>query len=548
MTQDSLKRINTALVSLHRFQQYSPVNDPSALFTRSRLLIRALIAEYNQYPALTYLRIKNYLDNLDEERVHIRTMSLMLVIAKAHHFSDTALEHVLTALNTAQRLTQVASQQTSTNKTHPNWIDKLQSTDLYTDSLRVVLHQQHAVALPKDQFAFTFDWGLVIARYIANAFTQTATSKLIELTTIHQILEQAPRLNRLLLPLITPTSVFWSGCVLHQQETAFFLLYATTSELKVATRADKDSITVSSAAHHMLYTSKLGYSQISFKIWLKTLFVYQQTKQQDKQQMAIPEYPIQRPPNSLLNILRALHKPTSEPSTIASLIGQSRFFSQSLRRSAQQLNRMSIPVTDIKQSIMTHGMERISTLLTEQVLWARLTHSNFPLKQKFEQLAELHRFVAASVAFANKQVLPQQASLLATLQLSFLFTYAPLKTLLHWHEDYSNTNLTGPLIENIDSDVPLNSAVTLAQAWHQPTNIITPLTFFNRGTATPSVHVVIELLKLSLHLSRHWRCGHELSETEYKALAQQYHQLKLSAKQLMTIRQNASESLQCSLN
>ena len=548
MTQDSLKRINTALVSLHRFQQYSPINDPSVLFTRSHLIIRALIAEYNQYPALTYLRIKNYLDNLDEERVHIRTMSLMLVIAKAHHFSDTALEHVLTALNAAQRLTQVASQQTSTNKTHPSWLDELQSTDLYTDSLRVALHQQHAVALPKDQFAFTFDWGLVIARYIANAFTQTATSKLIELTAIHQILEQAPHLNRLLSPIISPTSVFWSGCVLHQQGTAFFLLYATTSELKVATRADKDSITVSSATHHMLYTSKLGHSQVSFKVWLKTLFVYQQTKQPDKQQMALPEYPIQQPPNSLLNILHALQKPTSEPSTIASLIAQSRFFSQSLRRSAQQLNRMSIPVTDIKQSIMTHGMERISTLLTEQVLWARLTHSNFPLKQKFEQLAELHRFVAASVAFANKQVLPQQASLLATLQLSFLFTYAPLKTLLHWHEDYSNTNLTGPLIENIDSDVPLNSAVTLAKAWHQPTNIITPLTFFNRGMATQSVHVVIELLKLSLHLSRHWRCGHELSETEYKALAQQYHQLKLSAEQLMTIRQNAAELLQCSLN
>jgi hypothetical protein len=482
MTQDSLKRINTALVSLRRFQQCSPVNDPSVLFTRSRLLIRALLVEYNQCPALTYLRIKNYLDNLEEELVHIRTMSLMLVIAKAHHFSDTALEHVLAALSTAQRLTLVASQQTSTNNTHPNWLDELQSTDLYTNSLRAALHQQHPVALPKDQLTFTSHWGLTIARYIAEAFTRTTTSKLIELTTIHQILEQAPRLNRLLSPVISPTSVFWSGFVLHQQGTAFFLLYATTSELKVATRTDIDasqhSITVSSAPHHMLYTSKLGHSQVSFKIWLKTLFVYQQTKQPDKQQMALPEYPIQRPPNSLLNILQALQTNSSEPSTIASLIAQSRFFSQSLQRSAQQLNRMSIPVTNIKQSIMTHGMERISTLLTEQVLWARLTHSSFPLKQKFEQLAELHRFVAASVAFANKQVLPQQASLLATLQLSFLFTYAPLKTLLHWNEDYSNTNPTGPLIENIDSDVLLNSAVMLAKAWQQPTNIITPLTFF----------------------------------------------------------------------
>lgn len=559
MTIDSLKRTSATLVSLRKFQLRSSIDEPTSLYSRARLLVRPLIEEFNQHPVLTYQRIKSYLDELDGEYIHIRSLSLMLVIGKAHQFSDTALEPVLAALTCAQRILQFKAQRASTKLTLPVWISKLNSvsdhdsTDLFTQTLKTSLNQpQHQnLYKPMGQIGFSHTIGLQIARYIAEEFEQAKSAGLIELTTVSQLLEQAPWLNPILSQLVLPTSAFWSRTVLHHQDTTGFLLYANANELKIATKTKSDSgqhaIIIESAAYQTLYSSALGRSQVSFKIWLKALFNFQQSHKPNKHEMALPEYPIQRPPHNLLNVVHALHKPTSEPSTIAALISKSSLFSQTLQRSAQQLNRMSIPVNDVKQSILTHGMERIGIILTEQVLWSRLTHANFPLKQQFEKLVELHRFTSASISHINKEGLPQHASLLATLQLSFLFTHAPLRVLTSWQDADPNNQTTGSLIIDLDTDLPVNSALTLAKAWHQPVDIIKPLRHFNKGSNDRTVEYDISLLKASLFLSRQWMSGNDLSEIELNAVSKQYAQLKLSAEQLITIRANASEFLQCPL-
>lgn len=555
---DSLKRTSSALVALRKFQLRTPISNVDALFERARVIVRPIIEEFSQQPALTYQRLRNYLDDFENEYSHIRCFSIFIVIAKTHNYSDTALEPILAALITAQRIEQYKAQRTNASIALPEWlkstlIQTVDNRDLFLQVLRSTLTDNNANGENLGDYASDFNWqvGLNLARFIAGEFSHQPKTEFIELTCLANLSANTMALEQSISPLLSPSSPFWARVTMHYQSSIGFLLYATSSQLKVAIReTDKNSgqdIRIDTKPHAALYESAIGKSQISFKIWLKTLVKCHQVDTDYSQQIGIPEYPIQRPPTDLLQIIHALHKPSTEPAMIAKLISNSHFFSKTLQRSAQQLNRMSIPVNDVKQSILTHGMERVGTILTEQVLWFRLTRADFPLKKRFERLVQLHRFISASLAHSYGNDLPQQASLCATLQLSFLFTHPRLRVLTNWQDMHSADDMPDSLFSELDTNLPLNSALVLAKAWHQPSDIIKPLRYFQPGTKNELTKTSIEVLKVSLILTRTWISGKEIDSAHLQSLSKRYQHVKLQYKQLCEIRNNAAEYIYCGL-
>ena len=561
MTLESLKRTNASIVVLRKFLQRVSIDDPNKLAAHAISTVRPLLQEYNQHPVLTYQRLKNFLDDFDGDLKSVRCLSLMIVIGKAHHYSDTALERALAGLLAAERINLNTQQSTKL----PGWIINLSSradaqrakpnnhSDIFLISLSLSLSNRPVsqVLHSYTQTAFSLELGLAIAAYLGEGISSKSKSKVTELDCLSQLIDKAPELQGVVSPLLSPTSAFWARFITKVENSGGFILCSTATHLLVAQKTvDTDRnpvVKTTQVGQDHIYSSALSKSQVSFKVWFSTLLNALDIDNRSDQ-LALPTYPIQRPPASLLKIIHALHKPKTEPTELASLISQSSFFSHTLQRSAQQLNRMGIPVADVKQSILTHGMERVGIILTEQVLWSRLIHAKFPLLRQFENIVELHRFVAASIAQISKSGLPQQASLLATFQLSFLFTHPPLRLRTSWNDKQKESDSPGSLFENIDNTLPLQSAQALATAWHQPADMIKTLRYFNNGSKDRAVQTNISCLKLSLLLTRHWLAGKEFQQSELKKHLANYPSLRVTLTDIANIRTQSAEFLYCTLN
>ncbi|OFI34114.1 hypothetical protein BFC17_21455 [Alteromonas lipolytica] len=143
---------------------------------------------------------------------------------------------------------------------------------------------------------------------------------------------------------------------------------------------------------------------------------------------ALPQsYPTARPPASLQALLRALNDPDIAIQKIVSLVTAEPAFSRFLNDAASKDNRMQLSVSNVKQSILTYGLERVGHMLVQYALYQRLTQHWFPLLEWYSQLAQITILLSSEMAVASGKITPQYASLVTTVALSPLFTTASEK-------------------------------------------------------------------------------------------------------------------------
>jgi len=139
-------------------------------------------------------------------------------------------------------------------------------------------------------------------------------------------------------------------------------------------------------------------------------------------------FSIQHPPRPLLTIIDALRKPDAELDDITAKVEVSPLFSNFLLKTASKDNRLQLPVKNIKQAILTYGIERIGDMLVQHALMDRLTQHSYPLLAISKQYTLLTCAIAAELACRTKtKFTAQSASLIAAFLCAPLFTFPGLK-------------------------------------------------------------------------------------------------------------------------
>lgn len=139
-------------------------------------------------------------------------------------------------------------------------------------------------------------------------------------------------------------------------------------------------------------------------------------------------FDIQHPPRSLLSIIDELQKRDVDIPTLCSSIEKVDTFNRFLIHTAGKDNRLQIPVKNIKQAVMTYGIERVGDMLMQFALLERLTQNTFPLLGMCKQFTLLSCAIASHVAsICNSKFSPQSAALTMTFICAPLFTLPGLK-------------------------------------------------------------------------------------------------------------------------
>lgn len=190
----------------------------------------------------------------------------------------------------------------------------------------------------------------------------------------------------------------------------------------------------------------------------------------DYQWAVPPSYPVSRPPKSLEQLLRALNDPDIAIKKVVDLISTEPAFTEFLTQAASQDNRMQLPVQDVKQSILTYGLDRVGHMLVQYALYQRLTQHPFPLSAWLNRLTRLAAQIASELATVSTAVTPQSAGLVVTIALSPLFTLPAVKTRTTFPTDPTSLfNVASLLTSKPDTllSVVRQHQQSLATAWQQ---------------------------------------------------------------------------------
>ena len=270
-----------------------------------------------------------------------------------------------------------------------------------------------------DVFALSWQWIALLHRSPAMCVADTLH---------HLSLRTGCSLNSLLTPFVAFPGVLHEGCrVKYQQSTALLvgqlpeqvLLYLPHNEQFAWD--GRNSITPENG------------KTVSLTQWVQIverLNHYQTENDNNEQALTLPDYqwavptsyPVSRPPTSLEQLLRALNDPDVAIKKIVDLISTEPTFSAFLTQAASQDNRMQLPVQDLKQSILTYGLDRVGHMLVQHALYQRLSQHPFPLQPWFSRLTQLAAQIASELAAATPSLTPQSAGLVVTIALSPLFT------------------------------------------------------------------------------------------------------------------------------
>lgn len=204
----------------------------------------------------------------------------------------------------------------------------------------------------------------------------------------------------------------------------------------------------------------------------KLLTLYNQCDKQRNTKGSIPFFPmsyaIQHPPASLLNIIDELKKNDVNIPKLCERVEVAPTFSRFLLSTASQDNRLRLPVSSVKQAILTYGLERVGDMLVQYALMERLTQHKYPLLNMSKQFTVLACAIASQLAsITSSKFSPQSAALVTTFLCAPLFTLPGLKIALSLpvnHKDYFQVHQTF----KVKSTLEWNTiAVELASNWHQ---------------------------------------------------------------------------------
>lgn len=221
-------------------------------------------------------------------------------------------------------------------------------------------------------------------------------------------------------------------------------------------------------------------------------------------------YPVNQPPSGLLGIIDALHNADTDIGKLATQIEKEPAFADFLTRSAASDNRLQLPVTDVKQAIMTYGLERIGDMLVQYALSQRLGQRRYPLAPFCQHMASLTAAIASQIAtLANIKITPQTASLWATFLTAPLYTLATLKVIAQPPLGRSHYFSINHLLTLSQSNSLSQEILALLRGWHQDKK--TQFLFHQTGKALSEVGASNQqghaLMGISLMWARKWLYG-----------------------------------------
>lgn len=219
------------------------------------------------------------------------------------------------------------------------------------------------------------------------------------------------------------------GSMVLNQQLPAMIVGQQQDSLLVFYLADERFEQVAKSKVRLLNTNKRSARQ-----WLHTVKKLDQQPDEGElfvlpdHQWAIPNtYPIGKPPESLLLLLRALNDPSVAVQKIVSLVEGEPAFSDFLNSAASKDNRLQLPVENVKQSILTYGLDRVGNMLVQYALFQRLTQQHFPLAEWFSSFTQIAATCSSELATISGYITPQSAGLATTIIASPLFTLSELK-------------------------------------------------------------------------------------------------------------------------
>lgn len=162
------------------------------------------------------------------------------------------------------------------------------------------------------------------------------------------------------------------------------------------------------------------------------LSLYQELETERNVQGGLPffgaTYAIQKPPVTLLRVIDSLQNPNIDINKLCKEVEQSDAFSTFLMSTASKDNRLGLPVSNLKQAILTYGLDRVGDMLVQFALMERLTQHRYPLLSISKQFTTLACAISSQLAtLASSRFSPQSAALLSTFLCAPLFTLPGLK-------------------------------------------------------------------------------------------------------------------------
>ncbi len=207
--------------------------------------------------------------------------------------------------------------------------------------------------------------------------------------------------------------------------------------------------------------------------------------------------------------------------------------------------------SDVKQAIMTYGLERIGDMLIQYALSQRLGQRRYPLLPFCQHLASLTAAIASQIAtLANVKTTPQTASLWATFLTAPLFTLATLKVIGQPPLGNSHYYSINHLLTLSQSNSLSQEILALLRGWHQDKK--TQFLFHQTGKALSDVGVSNQqahaLMGISLMWARKWLYGLPAPcEHSAQFLSQGLTLLSLKEHHELQIQESLSDWLFCPL-
>lgn len=535
MSKQALKEFDQCLHQILKTLTSASDSDSSTLIKTFLEQANTLQKYYIDNPVVGHLRFLAAAQQYPAVKRCLLTLGLLLLVAHRNRISETVIQHFAAGCLLGAALLQTKSP--SRRKA------------LYRDSCKGLLGTHFAVMRwilngflqPKSKAAYNYSQAMQEQIAAPASIAITVASFLSSddhgqsrgtVTALQKLVVQRPELSQFLQHVLAPDSPLWLGHVV-----------VSGGRKGIVVGADQENVFLASKCQEQgsqgFVLHQLPVDQFVAKLELKRaappktcLAAYiQLTEQTDfpVSHASIYQYGVQRPPAELIAILGIIQK-GAEPSKIATVVSENTLFSAILQRSASQLTRLNINVINITQSIMTHGTDRLAAVLTEHILWQRLTHSAFPLFRQFYTFAALHRFVSAQIAQQCQLGIAQQFSLYATFQVSALFTTPVLRLLPKWH--WQNLSIVGTdgLFEAKHAPEFNSHAQILSKAWHQHTS-----------TQKNTYH---DVNQISLFLCRAWLHEGLSSDADVlNRLQNECKRIQLQAKHIESIRRDAAEML-----
>lgn len=264
-----------------------------------------------------------------------------------------------------------------------------------------------------------------------------------------------------------------------------------------------------------------------------------------------PAFPVQYPPSSLTAIIDLLENPDVEISELTDSVNSEPHFARVLKQAATLDNRLNIRVTEVKQAVMTYGLERVGDILIQQALLQRLAQRQFPLEQVSKQLCQIVALLAQQIVLhSDTKMSPQRAGLMATFMMAPLFTLPRLKsahTLPLGTKRFHDINH----LLSFEMSQPLSElSIALMRGWHQRAEHQAVMKYSGKmpDEVSRSLRQVYCVLSLALLYGRTWLYppGESCPDTisfERAALAT----IGVSSETILLIKNDIMAELYCAL-